>query len=182
FRDAPARSRMPRYALLGWFALAAACSSDETTTLGQVTQEMAVCADGPTTFGIDVSRYQGDIDWDEVAGAGVEYAFIQISRSLTDLDVKFAYNWQRAKEVGILRGAYQRFQPGEDVIGQAEVFLQRLDPYAIGDLPPVLDVEDTNGLTGAQIAAAVRQWIDHVEPRLGIKPIIYTGYYFWRDQ
>jgi hypothetical protein len=111
----------------------------------------------------------------------VKFAFIQISRSLTDLDAKFDYNWRRAKEVGILRGAYQRFRPGQDVIGQAKVFIDKLGPYEMGDLPPMLDVEDADGLTGAQIAAAVQQWIDYVEPRVGLRPIIYTGYYFWRD-
>mgnify|MGYP003467235542 CR=1 FL=1 len=49
-----------------------------------------------------------------VAAAGVVYAYIQISRSVTDLDARFEYNWRRAKEVGILRGAYQRFQPDQD--------------------------------------------------------------------
>ena len=161
-------------------ALAAACTVD-APEISEVAQEMSVCADGPTVYGIDVSRFQGDIDWQPVADSGVKYAFIQISRSLTDIDAKFADNWRRAKEVGILRGAYQRFQPGQDVIGQAELFLEKLGPFQEGDLPPMLDVEDSNGLTGPQIAAAVRQWLDHVEPRVGRTPIIYTGFYFWRD-
>lgn len=161
------------------FLALAACATDDVTA--EVEQRMAVCADGPTTFGIDVSRFQGDIDWAKVAGADVKFAYIQISRSLTDLDAKFAFNWKRAKEVGILRGAYQRFQPGQDVIGQAKLFMQKLGTPQPGDLPPLLDVEDANGLTGPQIAAAVKQWIDYVEPKVGVKPIIYTGYYFWRD-
>jgi lysozyme len=172
-------SMIGRY--LGVIAAVTACTVDAPVELAQVSQEMAVCADGPTVYGIDVSRYQGDINWDLVAGHGVKYAFIQISRSLTDIDAKFPYNWRRAKEVGILRGAYQRFRPGQDVIGQADLFLQKLGPYEPGDLPPVLDVEDADGLSPSEIAARVRQWIDHVEPRLGIRPIIYTGYYFWRD-
>ena len=158
-----------------------ACALDEATEVAEVSSEVAVCADGPTVYGIDVSRFQGDINWQSVANSGVKYAFIQISRSLTDIDVKFPYNWKRAKEVGILRGAYQRFQPGQDVIGQAKLFLEKLGPFQEGDLPPVLDVEDANGLTPAQIAARVKMWLDYVEPRVGVKPIIYTGYYFWKD-
>ena len=158
----------------------AACAFEEAPS-SEVEQQVAVCADGTTTFGIDVSRFQGDIDWVKVAGANVKFAYIQISRSLTDIDVKFPYNWKRAKDVGILRGAYQRFQPGQDVIGQAKLFLEKLGPFQKGDLPPLLDVEDANGLTGPQIAAKVQQWIDYVEPRVGVKPIIYTGFYFWRD-
>jgi len=149
--------------------------------VAQVEQKTNVCAAGPTVYGIDVSRFQGDIDWDQVAGSGVQYAFIQISRSLTDIDAKFAFNWRRAKEVGILRGAYQRFQPDQDVMGQAELFVQKLGPYVAGDLPPVLDVEDAKGLDAATIAARVDQWVTYVEQHVGLKPIIYTGFYFWRD-
>jgi GH25 family lysozyme M1 (1,4-beta-N-acetylmuramidase) len=166
---------------LALLALVACAATDDDVTVGEVQQHMAVCADGPTTFGIDVSRFQGDIDWAKIAGADVKFAYIQISRSLTDIDAKFAYNWRRAKEVGILRGAYQRFQPGQDVIGQAQLFMQKLGTPQPGDLPPLLDVEDANGLTGPQIAAAVKKWIDYVEPKVGVKPIIYTGFYFWRD-
>ena len=169
---------MMRLALVS--VLATACAV-ESPTLAQTSQQMAVCADGPTIYGIDVSRFQGDIDWQLVANSGVKYAWIQISRSLTDIDLKFPYNWKRAKEVGILRGAYQRFQPGMDVMGQAKLFVDKLGPFVEGDLTPMLDVEDANGLTGPQIAAAVKQWMDYVEPRVGRKPIIYTGFYFWRD-
>src|SRR5262245_25813115 len=118
---------------------------DDTPTLAETSQAASVCADGPTVFGIDVSRFQGDIDWQAVANADVKFAWIQISRSLTDIDAKFAYNWKRAKEVGILRGAYQRFQPDQDVIGQAKLFLEKLGPFQAGDLPPALDVEDAKG-------------------------------------
>jgi lysozyme len=161
-------------------ALLAACAIEQPT-LGETSQQAAVCADGPTTFGIDVSRFQGDINWAQVKGAGVKFAWIQISRSLTDIDVKFPYNWAQAKANGILRGAYQRFHPAQDVIGQAKLFLDKLGPFEIGDMPPMLDVEDADGLNATQIAAAVKQWMDYVEPRVGVKPIIYTGYYFWRD-
>ncbi len=147
-----------------------------------VSQSMSVCAGPTTVYGIDVSRFQGDIDWDQVAATGVKYAFIQISRSLTDVDVKFPYNWQRAREVGILRGAYQRFQPDQDVIAQAELFVQKLGAYVAGDLPPVLDVEDDKGLPAATIAARVREWSTYVEQHVGLRPIIYTGFYFWRDK
>ncbi len=164
--------------------LAASCVEvgEPPPELGSAEQAVSVCADGPTLYGIDVSRFQGAIDWDLVKGSGVVYAYIQISRSLTDIDVRFPYNWRRAREVGILRGAYQRFQPDQDVLGQARLFLEKLGPLQPGDLPPMLDVEDDGGLPPAVIAQNVKQWMDHVEAALGVKPLIYTGYYFWRDQ
>ncbi len=140
-----------------------------------------MCAAGETTFGIDVSRYQGTIDWALLAGAEVKFAYIQISRKIDDIDPKFETNWQAAKELGILRGAYQRFQPDEDVIGQADIFLEKLGVFEEGDLPPMLDVEDSGGLGADAIALHVRQWLSYVEAELGVRPIIYTGRYFWRD-
>jgi lysozyme len=171
---------MMRSALL--VALLSSACIDGAPALSETSQAMAVCADGPTTFGVDVSRYQGDINWSMVAGAGVKFAWIQVSRSLTDIDLKFAYNWQQARANGILRGAYQRFRPGMNVMGQAKLFVDKLGPvFEPGDLPPMLDVEDADGLSGSQIAAAVTQWMEYVEPRIGLRPIIYTGFYFWRD-
>lgn len=166
---------------LAYLVALAACVAEAPPT-SEVEQAMAVCADGPTVHGIDVSRFQGAIDWDLVAGAGVIFAYIQISRSLTDLDPRFEENWRRAREVGILRGAYQRFHPGQDVLAQANIFLSKLGPFQAGDLPPMLDVEDADGLPAATIAERVRQWLDHVEPVVGVRPLIYTGFYFWRDQ
>jgi len=161
----------------------AACAAEPEMPpkTGEVAQEAGVCADGTTVYGIDVSRFQGTIDWAKVANSGVKFAFIQISRSLTDIDAKFEFNWAGAKQNGILRGAYQRFHPGQDVIGQANIFLDKLGPFQDGDLPPVLDVEDADGLPAATIAARVKQWVDKVEPVVGVKPIIYTGFFFWRD-
>ncbi len=165
-------------------SLASLCSvgCSESVERGSLEQAVSVCADGPTVHGIDVSRYQGDIDWQQVADADVVYAWIQISRSLTDIDQKFDTNWRRAREVGIIRGAYQRFQPDQDVEGQARLFLERLGPLEVGDMPPMLDVEDANGLGPEAIADAVREWMSIVEPALGVTPIIYTGFYFWRDE
>ncbi len=166
---------------LALLAIGSACTDREEARVSAAAQPINVCAEGPTTYGIDVSRYQGDIDWDAVAASGVTFAFIQISRSLTDIDAKYEYNWRRAKEVGILRGAYQRFRPAMDAIAQAELFVEKLGPYEAGDLPPVLDVEDHDELPAGEIAARVRTWLDHVEPRYGLRPIIYTNFYFWRD-
>ena len=167
--------------LLALATLMSACATDVAPEVAEVSQAASVCAGPTTTYGIDVSRFQGDINWDLVAGSDVKFAFIQISRSLTDVDAKFTYNWRRAKEVGILRGAYQRFHPGEDVIGQADLFLSKLGPYQAGDLPPVLDVEDSDLQSATQIATKVRQWLEYVEQELGVRPIVYTNFYFWRD-
>lgn len=170
---------------LGMVALLASCgfesSQELDVVIGQEQSAVVVCSTGPTTFGIDVSRFQYDINWSKVAGEGVKFAYIQISRKINDIDAKFEFNWAGAKSVGILRGAYQRFQPDQDVQKQASIFLDKLGPFQPGDLPPMLDVEDTGGLPAATIANRARQWLDIVEAATGVRPIIYTNFYFWRD-
>jgi GH25 family lysozyme M1 (1,4-beta-N-acetylmuramidase) len=140
-----------------------------------------VCAAGETLPGIDVSKYQGAIDWNAVANAGIVYTIIRVSHGVNTLDEYFDDNWAQSRAAGIYAGVYQYFEPGQDVIAQADILLDRMGPLGPEDLPPVLDVESTTGLPPDQVAAAVGQWIDHVEAAIGTKPIIYTGRYFWQD-
>ena len=142
---------------------------------------LEVCGSGPTVKGIDVSYYQGTIDWARVRADGVEFAFSRISDGLNTIDSKFAANWAGSKAAGVLRGAYQYFRPSQDALAQADLFLEKLGPLGADDLPPVIDVEADGGLSPSQVAAKVRIWIDRVEAATGRRPIIYTGFYFWRD-
>lgn len=151
--------------------------------LAELDQATTVCGSGPTVKGIDVSYYQGTIDWTRVKNDGVKYAFIRVSDGLSTIDTKFETYWAQSRANGIVHGAYQFFRPNQDPIAQAELFLDKLgNTIADDDLPPVIDIEAAGGLTPAQVAAKAKQWIDHVEAALGVKPIIYTGFYFWRDQ
>ncbi len=139
-----------------------------------------VCADPETLHGIDVSYYQGTIDWDAVAGA-VDFALIRVSHSTEFFDPEFDANWAGARAAGLPAGVYQYFEPDEDPIAQADLLLDHMGPLMPGDLPPVIDVESTAGQSGAQIGMAVQAWLEHVETALGVRPIIYTGPYFWQD-
>ncbi len=140
-----------------------------------------VCADGETVFGIDVSYYQGDIDWNAVAADGVEYAIVRVSHSTQFFDPQFNTNLAGSRAAGLHTGVYQYFEPDEDPIAQANLLLDSMGPLLPGDLPPVIDVESTGGQSPAAVASAVRAWVDHVEAALGVAPIIYTGHYFWQD-
>jgi len=171
-------------------ALAAAgCSGGGGATMGSTLKPMAggpeaketTCADGETVFGIDVSYYQGTIDWDAVAADGVEFAFIRVSDGLGYPDSQFQNNWQGAQAAGILRGVYQFFREDEDPVDQADYLLAQMGGLGDGDLPPVIDVESTDGAGPGEIVANVQEWIDHVEAATGRKPIVYTGKYFWQD-
>src|SRR5574338_360501 len=78
--------------------------------------EGQVCAAGETLFGIDVSYYQGTIDWNAVAADGVVFAWVRVSHSTTFLDPQFAATLAGARAAGVHTGVYQYFEPNEDPI------------------------------------------------------------------
>lgn len=143
-----------------------------------------ICAQSPTTLrGIDVSKYQGTINWTKVKDSGVTFGFIRVSDGRNTRDQKFAANWANARAAGVVRGPYQFFRPTQDAVAQAQLLIDALgQDYDAADLPPVIDVEVDGGLAPATVRARVQRWIDHVEAQLGRKPIIYSGAYFWRDE
>src|SRR6266545_2185857 len=134
----PAEPRMSgwRAALLLFVAGGPGCAGDPA---GELAQAAMVCAKGATVPGIDVSKWQGTIDWSAVASSGVVFAFIRVNHGLDDIDEEFAASWSGARRAGVVRGAYQYFLPDEDAVAQADLFLARMGPLEPGDLPPVLD-------------------------------------------
>jgi MYXO-CTERM domain-containing protein len=150
-------------------------------SIGVERAAVRVCADGATLRGVDVSYYQGTIDWDAVAGDGIDFAFIRVSDGVDHFDSQFDRNWGEARRVGILRGVYQFWRAGVDPIDQANLLIDHMGPLEADDLPPVADVEDADGYSAGTIEANLRVWMDTVEAATGRTPIIYTGPYFWRD-
>ncbi len=141
--------------------------------------EVTVCAHGPTVQGIDVSSWQGDINWDAVAGSGIRFAIVRIGDG-TYRDRTFASNWSNARRVGLIRGAYQFFEPQQDPVVQADIVVAAVGRLGAGDLPVVCDVEAPNpGVSPATYVARLRTWVDRVEAGTGRRPIIYTGRYYW---
>src|SRR5438132_949047 len=97
--------------------------------------------------GIDVSYYEGHIDWPQVKAAGNDFAFIRLSDGTHHLDSKFAANWAGAKDAGVIRGAYQFFRPAQSATAQANLLLDTMGALEPGDLPPTLDVEVMDGVS-----------------------------------
>lgn len=138
------------------------------------------CADGPTTPGIDVSYYQETIRWPRVRKAGIRFAFIRVSDGTSFPDPRFAANWEGARAVHLARGAYQYFRPEVSAIAQADLLIEALARDR-GELPPVIDVEDTGGRSPAQIEKGIRTWVDRVRTRLHVEPMIYVSPDFWQE-
>ena len=128
--------------------------------------------------GFDVSRYQGVVNWDSVAATGQQFVFIKASEGWNHRDRAFRANWTEAGRAGIRRGAYHFFLPHTSVERQLSNFIDlvKLQP---GDLPPVLDVEHRGDLSGPELVAHVRQWLELAEDHYGVKPILYTGLNFY---
>jgi len=167
-------------ALLAVSSGLAGCSQPAEDDIATITGPLCV-VHSPTLFGIDVSKWQGNIDWAKVKGAGVKYAFIRVSDGITTIDAQFPPNWAGAAANGIPRGVYQFFRPNRDAVDQAQIVIDHLDLYGMGELPPVVDVEATGELAPADVAKQVGLWIDEIESTLGVRPIIYSGSYFWDD-
>jgi lysozyme len=156
----------------------AACGSSSEDACSSNASALTVCAKGAVIKGVDVSYYQGTIDWVKVKGAGIDFAISRVSDGVGFIDPKFAANWPASKKAGLVRGTYQFFEPAQDPIKQADLMfaeVQKAGGFQAGDLPPVLDVEVTGGLTPAQIQASMTKWLNYVEAKIGRKPIIYTA-------
>ena len=133
--------------------------------------------------GIDVSKYQSLVSWEEVKAMKVKeielvFAFIKATEGIGNTDPHFKRNWKKAKENHIVRGAYHFFIGSKDGRMQAENFIDRVE-LEPGDMPPVLDVEQLNGANTTELKKAVKKWLEIVENHYGVKPIIYTNVDFY---
>jgi lysozyme len=128
--------------------------------------------------GIDVSKYQPQINWSDVKRAGYVFAYARATYGSAEVDPLFNSHRQGMKGAGVAGGAYHFFVTAEDATRQAELFVRAVGSLGGGDLPPVLDVEAESG-TGANLVGGVRTWLAVVEQRLGRTPVIYTGPAFW---
>ncbi|NJC27612.1 glycoside hydrolase family 25 protein [Neolewinella antarctica] len=137
-------------------------------------------ADRYATVGLDVSHYQGLIDWGDVSHGNHDFVFMKATEGRSLRDKAFLYNWQKAGEQGLRRGAYHFFRPSVPAAEQARLYFNTVD-LRPGDLPPVLDVEKIGRLTGNQLVSAIREWSEMAELRYGVKPIIYTGQNFYNN-
>lgn len=137
--------------------------------------------------GIDVSRWQREIDWRAVRAAGTRFAFIKATEGGDHIDPLFSQNWYGAKAAGVPRGAYHFVFWCRDAQEQADWFRRNVpaDPDA---LPPVLDVE-WNGhsrlcpkkLPREEALAKIRILLRAMQEHTGKRPIIYTDITFHED-
>ena len=137
------------------------------------------------TYGIDVSHYQGKIDWDKVAkiqdSFPITFVFVRATAGKTRVDRQFKKNWKKAGANRFVRGAYHYYRPNENSILQADNFIRTVK-LRKGDLPPVLDIEDIPRVQSIDsLKLGLKRWLKRVEDHYGVKPIIYSGESFYND-
>lgn len=155
-------------------------------------------------FGIDVSHHNGTMQWEEVVGKGVRFAYVKATQGAGYHDGQFAANWSALKTLGqsatpVLRGAYHFMSAVDAPEQQAANYLNKVGVLGPSDLPPCLDLEsdiqrvygpgshDAQGnnidrwasLGSAEIVRRVKVWLVAVEKATGKKPVIYTSTVWW---
>ena len=135
-----------------------------------------------TVLGIDVSKWQGQMDWSKAARSGARFAFIRAGSAdgrtgVNYPDFQFQRNAAEAPKANILTGAYWFFRPQFDVNRQAEYFCNLLVGKDL-QLPPVLDVE-IGGYSKTVMARRVRACLEAIKVITGKTPIVYTRATIW---
>ena len=138
--------------------------------------------------GIDVSKFQGTVNWPAVRASGVSFAYIKATEGGDRVDDRFSENWAAARASGTPRGAYHFYYFCRTGAEQAAWFIRNVpvDPNA---LPPVLDME-WNHLSPsckrrpdvAEVRREMGVFLRIVEKHYGKRPIIYSSVDFHRDR
>ena len=130
-------------------------------------------------YGADVSHWDAPVDWPTLAKQ-IAFVFIKATEGTNDTDPDFTSSWAAAKASGITRGAFHYFHPDEDPIAQAKYFLNTAGLES-GDMPPVLDLEEADGVSAANQVSEALQWLAYVQAATGAVPIIYIDPAFLKE-
>jgi GH25 family lysozyme M1 (1,4-beta-N-acetylmuramidase) len=132
--------------------------------------------------GIDVSHWQGSINWSSVAAAGKKFAILKATQAQIYADATYASHHAAARSVGIRVGAYHYADPAStanDAVLQADWFVNHANLLA-GDVVPALDLEETGGLSVSALQTWVGSFLARVYATTGARPMIYTSPSFWK--
>jgi lysozyme len=136
--------------------------------------------------GVDVSRWQGNINWGVLKKNGANFAYIKATDGGDHVDPMFRRNWNAAEAAGVKRGAYHFFYWCRSASHQAQWFIRHV-PRDASALPPVIDVEWTRSRScprhpsPASVRKKMQTFMDMLEAHYGQRPIIYTAPDFYED-
>lgn len=137
--------------------------------------------------GIDVSKWQGPIDWKSAQTAGVAFAFIKATEGGDYVDPMFDFHWASAQQAGVRHGAYHFYYFCRTAREQARWFIENV-PRDVSALPPVLDMEWNHASRTCRLRPApeklrseAKLFLDILERHYGRRPIIYTTVDFYHE-
>lgn len=136
--------------------------------------------------GVDVSRWQGNINWEKLRYQGANFAYIKSTDGGDHIDPMFRKNWNGAGAAGLKRGAYHFFYWCRSGTDQAKWFIRNV-PKSENALPPVIDVEYNHGSSCKKrpstetVLKRMKGFMDTLEAHYGQRPIIYTAPDFYDD-
>lgn len=138
-----------------------------------------------SVHGIDVSRHQDEINWQRVdtmksGGIHLSFVFIKATEGITRTDPWFKDNWKAVGKTHMMRGAYHFYYPSRDPVKQANNFISAVS-LKKGDLPPVADIEQSNGKSKSHICKNLSIFLKKLEKHYKVKPIIYTNHSFYSN-
>jgi GH25 family lysozyme M1 (1,4-beta-N-acetylmuramidase) len=139
--------------------------------------------------GLDVSKWQGTINWTKVAHAGYSFAFGKATEGTSYNDPSYTTNRNGSEGAGLVFGGYHFARPAggslagatASAINQANHLLAVAGPQP-GELPPVLDLEVTGNLAKQRLLAWTLAWVSQIYARTGVEPFVYTSPLFWKGR
>jgi len=138
-------------------------------------------------YGIDVSHWQGDIDWSNPVKSGsttMDFAIIKATQGDNYVDARFTANWEGAQKAGLKVGAYHFYIYADDPVKQADNYIRNVK-LTSGMFRPIVDLEldcsgcTTPGVPTDELEKNVRIFLKTVEEKTGHRPIIYSYTYFF---
>lgn len=169
----------------GFGILAVALSVTGALVLRKKIRINPIIAKGYAVHGVDVSHYQGTIDWDVLSQQDLDFAFIKATEGSTHVDECFLENWQAAGQTHLYLGAYHFFSFDSDGDKQAASYIETVGSLD-GRLVPVVDVEyygnkRSNPPERAEVIENLAAMLDTLEQHYEAKPIIYTTHTAYKD-
>lgn len=127
--------------------------------------------------GCDLSSYEPDVNWEELAKAK-KFVFLRVSHGVEVKDVVFQRFWKAAKQHGVIRGAYHYLMPNQPIQPQIDYFISAVGALEVGDLPPVLDLEEPEiwqHIAQADRVPLVLRFLEAMEKAFGVTPMLYCS-------
>lgn len=133
--------------------------------------------------GVDVSHYQGEIDWKLLSEQNIRFAYIKATEGSSYVDERFGYNYTEARKTELKVGAYHFFSFDSPGSSQAEHFIDTVEAFG-GMMPPAVDVEfygdkKAHPPEADRVETELREYLNQVERAYDRKPVIYATLEAW---